>query len=108
MGSSEDQDQFRRVYLPYCIKAVDGRGHVVLNRHYKPLGVAKGTFVDYADYATPISGLTAAKAAKISFRGDSSVEAIYLYNDGCIPTASPDHWGAYQARLALLAKLKVG
>lgn len=100
-------DEFRGAYLPYCIdRQPDGR-YVVLNRMYKPLGFRTRDWVDYENYPISIKlrGLGPAVAAKISARGDSSLDRIYLYHDGCIPTASPKDWEAYQKRLAILAKL---
>ncbi|MBC8641619.1 hypothetical protein IAG25_32870 [Caballeronia sp. EK] len=54
-----------------------------------------------------IKGLTAVRAAKISFKGDTNVELIYLYDDGCVPTDNAANMNAYLARLAVLAKLEI-
>lgn len=79
----------------------------MLNRHYKPLGVYDRTHIDYAPYAVRFKGLTAAKAGRISHTGSGNTDKVFLYADGCIPTRSAADWAAYQARLALLAKLRV-
>lgn len=103
MATSES---FRRVYLPYClIKA--GAGYVVVNRHYKPLGVSKLAWVNYDEHAVEFVGLGPGTAQKLSWSASDDLERIYLYNDGCKPTDSPKHWDAYQKRLAVLAGLKV-
>jgi hypothetical protein len=54
-----------------------------------------------------LKGITKAKAAKLSARGDSSADAIFLYDDGCVPTQSKANMKAYLARIEMLAKLKV-
>ena len=100
---------FRSVFLPYIIeKQPDGR-YAVLNREYKPVGFYTRDFVTYADHPVLVNfkGLTAAKAAKISYKGDPDTSHIVLYNDGCVPTQSKANMQAYLARLELLAKLAV-
>jgi hypothetical protein len=98
---------FRSVHLPYCLtRQSDGR-YVVLNREYKPLGFQTEEFVKYEDYpiAVKIKGLTPLKASKLSCKGSSDIDNIFLYNDGCIPTRSPAFMKTYLDRLAILAKL---
>ena len=99
-------ESFRKVYLPYCLIQVEGRGYVVVNRHYKPLGISKLAWVDYAPHAVNFRGLGPATVAKLSWAGSDDPERIYLYNDGCKPTDSQQHWDAYQQRLKLLAALQ--
>ncbi len=97
-----------RIALPYCLqKLADGR-FIVLNRRYKPLGVSSREHVDYDAHpsACHISGLTGAVAAKLSWDGSADTAAIWLYRDGLLPTASPENWAAYCARLQLLATLQ--
>lgn len=95
------------MYLPYCLEAVDGHGHVVLNRHYKPVGMRAGQYVDYVPHAVKLKGLTPAVAAKLSHKGHDGLHQVHLYGDGCVPTESPGAWDAYQKRLALLAGLRL-
>jgi hypothetical protein len=33
-------DDFRAVFLPYCLEKRNGGRYVVLNREYKPVGIA--------------------------------------------------------------------
>lgn len=101
---------FRWLWLPYCLERLaDGR-YVALNRRYKFLGAAPDEFVDYE--AAPEWArmrITPAQARKLA--DDSSAfdpARIYLYKDPTAPTANEANWDAYQARLAVLAKLKVG
>lgn len=104
MATSE---KFRRVYLPYCLIQVEGRGHVVVNRLYKPLGVHDPAWVEYEPHAVQFAGLTAAKAKALSWDQSEDLGRIYLYYDGCKPEASEKNWLAYQRRLALLANMKL-
>lgn len=84
-------------------------GHVVLNRHYQPLGMPGTAAADYVEHAVKIHGLTAAVVRKLSIHADSDPgRPIYLYDDGSIPTAGPQNWKAYQERLRVLAGLEVG
>ncbi|MFX1670841.1 hypothetical protein PWR63_00780 [Paraburkholderia sp. A2WS-5] len=99
----------RSTFLPYCVKRQEDGRYAVLNREYKPVGFWTNAFVTYADHPTlvKIKGLTAARAAKISYKGDTNVDTIFLYNDGCVPTDSTAHMNAYLSRLATLAKLEI-
>jgi hypothetical protein len=100
---------FRSVFLPYCLdRQPDGR-YVVLNRKYKPVGFLTKDHIEYSDYPVCVKfkGLGEVTAAKISFNGDSNVNRIYLYNDGCIPTNSSEYMADYLKRLEILSKLTV-
>ena len=100
---------FRAIFLPYCLdKQPDGR-YVVLNRKYKPVGFLTQKHIEYSDYpiCVKFKGLGKVTAAKISFNGDSNMDRIYLYNDGCIPTNSSQYMADYLRRLEILAKLAV-
>lgn len=106
------KDSFRRVFFPYCLqRQPDGR-YAVLNRNYKPVGlpVPSADHVDYAETGclVSVSGLTAARAKKLSWDGKPDLDLIYLYDDGCVPTDSPANWAAYCARLQVLARLEIG
>lgn len=98
----------RRVCLPYCLqKQPDGR-YVLLNRDYKPLGFATSGRVDYAQY--PIAHalkLTRKAVEAISVNGVVKEDAIYLYDDGCIPTDSAAHMARYLEKIAVLAKVQL-
>ena len=100
---------FRHLYLPYCLQLLSDGRYIVLNRKYKPLGISSSDWVDYETHPTAqrLKGLTAAKVKQISARGSDRLESIHLYNDSCIPTASPEHWAAYSKRLSILAELRV-
>lgn len=102
-------NDFRSVFLPYCIqKQPDGR-YVVLNREYKPVGFKTNDHIKYEEYpvCVKLKGIGSATAEKLSYKGDSNTDIIYLYNDGCVPTESAEHMKKYLKRLEILAKLKV-
>jgi hypothetical protein len=54
-----------------------------------------------------LKGIGAATAAKISFKGDSDLDRIYLYDDGCNPTMSPQYMNDYLKRLEILVNIQV-
>ncbi|MEH2162631.1 MAG: hypothetical protein V7K38_16690 [Nostoc sp.] len=102
-------NDFISVFFPYCVeKQPDGR-YVVLNREYKPVGFKTTEHIEYEKYpiCVEFKGLGSATAGKLSWNGDSSTDKIYLYNDGCVPTKSPEHMKNYLKRLEIFAKLKV-
>lgn len=82
---------------------------MVLNREYKPIGFKTRGHIKYEDYpvCVGLKGIGSATAAKLSYKGDSNTDKIYLYNDGCVPTESAEHMENYLERLTILAKLKV-
>jgi hypothetical protein len=47
------------------------------------------------------------RPARIDRTTGEAYAMLFLYNDGCIPTASPTAMQAYLGRLALLAKVRV-
>ena len=100
---------FRSVFFPYCLKKQEDGRYAVLNREYKPVGFFTREYITYANYPVlvKLKGLTAKKAAKLSWKGDEQTDEIFLYNDGCVPTHSKANMHAYLAKLELLAKLSV-
>ena len=100
---------FRSVFMPYCLrKQGDGR-YVVLNREYKPVGFFTNEYVKYEEHpvAVRLKGIGPATAAKLSWKGSEDIDNIFLYNDGCIPTASAENMKQYLTKLQLLAKLRI-
>jgi hypothetical protein len=98
----------RAIFLPYCIQRLEDGRYVVLNRNYKPLGFQTTEHLKYEDYPIPVrfKGLTAKKAATLSAKCSGDLDVIYLYDDGCIPTASAADMKRYLSRLEILAKMK--
>ena len=105
---TNDSISGRQLLMPYCVMRLEDGRHIVLNRKYKPLGNPTRDWVKYEDdpSAVRFKGLTAARAAKMSWEGSPNLEAIYLYNDGCIPDDGVANWRAYCLRLAVLMKLE--
>lgn len=102
-------NDFRSVFMPYCIaRQADGR-YAVLNREYKPVGFYTRERIAYDAYPVLVKfkRLTTTQAKKISCAGDPSTEKIFLYNDGCVPTHSATHMKAYLERLAILARVSI-
>lgn len=104
---SSSTEEFRRIFLPYCIERVEGHGHVVLNRLYKPLGLRTAEQLDYTPHVVRFIGLTPAKAEQLSHARSSNTDRIHLYADSSAPTRSTEDWNDYQRRLATLAALEL-
>lgn len=98
---------FRVIYLPYVIERIDDGRHVVLNRHYKPLGTHSPEEVDYAPHAVWLPDLTEDVAAQLSCTGSGDTAKVYLWPHTHSPLESAEAWDAYQRRLRVLAGLKV-
>ena len=104
------EQEFRRVFFPYCLTRLEDGRYVVLNRDYKPLGFLTSEWVEYTEYpvCVKLKGLGAAKARRLSCDGSEKLDRIYLYKDGCVPTRSPAAMESYMKKLQLLATLRVG
>jgi hypothetical protein len=98
--------EFRSVFMPYCLILNPSGKYTITNRNYKPLGMW-GKFVNYEDYAVSINGLDPKKIAALSYKADPSPDRIFLYNDGSVPTASKKNMDEYLARLDMLSKLSI-
>lgn len=107
---TETVSELRQLMLIYCLQLQPDGSYIALNRRYKPVGFTTVERVDYEAFAVRFKfkrALSAAQIAFLSYNGDTSAECIYLYNDGCLPTASAADWNAYSARLERLAGYKV-
>lgn len=103
-----NQYEFRAIFLPYCMQRLaDGR-YIVLNRRYKPLGIASEDWVEYESHPSAVGmKISTALAKKISWNASADTETIYLYDDGCNPRLGGEHSSAYFKRLVLLMPLLV-
>jgi hypothetical protein len=101
--------EFRKIVFPYCLIKQEDGSYLVLNRNYKPVGFNTSTWVNYEDYPIKIKfkRLTSLTVSKISYNNDPNIDKIFLYNDGCVPTASAKNMNAYLNRLKILASLQV-
>ena len=101
--------EFRIVFFPYCLLKHDSGGYLVLNRDYKPLGFSTNKHLTYEDYPIEVKFLKISKktAQKLSWKGSDSVEEIFLYHDGTIPTCSEENMKNYLEKLKRLAKLQI-
>lgn len=99
--------ELRATHLPYLLERIPDGRYAVLNRMYKPVGMDQYEWVAYEDYAVGLKRLTANTVVKMSFDGSPSLDRIYLYNDGCVPTRSATYMAAYMRRLAAFAKLLI-
>lgn len=100
---------FRATFLPYCLmRQVDG-SYIVSNRGYKPVGLTVTDWVEHDAYPVRVHlpEMTEAVARRLDHEGGDSLDEIYLYDDGCVPTDSAEDWMAYSERLLLLAQMRV-
>lgn len=100
---------FRAVFFPYCLqKQEDGR-YAVLNPEYKPVGFYTRDWVKYEEHPVlvKLKGLTKAKAAKLSDKGETNLDHIFLYNDATNLVRSKANMRSYLAKLEILAGLSV-
>ena len=101
-------ENVRAVYFPYCIEKQSDGTWVLLNRNYKPVGFNTDDFINYDDYpvSIKITGIGPAKLKKISYKSTEPIgDRVYLYNDGCVPTSSPEAMASYLKKLEILLKL---
>lgn len=98
----------RSICLPYCLKLQPCGRYAALNREYSPLGWCVNDGTTHKELPILLTTrITPRMAIKLSCRNSEDIRNIYLYHDGCIPTAGKYEWEAYSNRLALLAKLTV-
>lgn len=102
-------EEFRKVFLPYCLQREPDGSYVVCNRFYKPVGLTLRDHIDYASFPVRVKfgRMTAVEARRLAWNESSDLDRIYLYHDGSIPTDSAAHWRAYAERLSILAKYQV-
>ena len=102
-------NDFRSVFMPYCIKKQPNGKYAVLNREYKPVGFYTRDHIEYSNFPVEVNlkGLTKIKAKKLSWEESENIDEIFFYNDGCVPTHSAQHMKAYLKKLEILAKLEI-
>lgn len=74
-----------QAFLPYCLKPLDGNRIIVLNRHYKPLGLSDYTkWVDYDEpqYQSLVVPADSIDVSTLTFNEKGS---YYFFSDGNNP-----------------------
>jgi len=101
-------NDFRAIYLPYCLKKQENGKYIVLNRNYKPLGFNSNEEFNYSDFpiSSNLKGITEKKAIELSWNDSPDKENIFLYNDGTNPIKSKRNMTEYLKKIESLAKLK--
>jgi hypothetical protein len=97
------------VFFPYCLKKQEDGRYAVLNREYKPVGFYTRDWVKYEEHPVlvKLKGLTKAKAAKLSDKGEPNLDQISLYSDATNPVRSKANMRSYLNKLEILAGLSV-
>lgn len=85
------EDKFVALFMPYCIQKQPSGKFVVLNRHYKPLGMERAVWVDYKPYEV-VKCLS---------------ETYYLYDDATAPCKSKKNMVAYLEKFSCLSSRQV-
>ena len=101
-------NDFRSVFLPYCLqKQPDGR-YAVLNREYKPVGFRTRKYLTYEEYPVLVTlRITPSLASEISWNQSRDTDNVFLYDDSCNPIRSQANMQAYLVKIERLAKLKI-
>lgn len=94
----------RETLLPYCLQRQEDGRCFVLNRNHQPICHLNNARTEVR-HKFCLKGLGPATQRKLCVHGVGG-DRIYLYNDGCIPTASRDNWDKYQHKLAILARFE--
>lgn len=102
------RSNFIHAFLPYCLKRIEDGRYVILNRQYSPVGTVLSDAIKYGDFAISWPGMSSALAGRLSWRGISCTEQIWLYGDETDPTRSQENLEAYVSRLWMLRAFKIG
>ena len=102
-------NDYRAVFMPYCLRKQEDGRYAVLNREYRPVGFKTSDWINYDDYpvCVNIKGLGPTTAKKLSCSGSKDTDNIFLYHDGCNPVKDEDYMSDYLEKLELLAKMQV-
>lgn len=99
-SSSKTHKKLMRTYLPYCVLP----GGFVVNREYKPLGVAGySNYINYEDYPCKASNeliMLMIKNCERAFTLDGKgIVAIHFYSDSNAPYESKKNFAKYMKNL---------
>lgn len=109
--NNDNMNEMWRVHMPYCLHGLEDGYWILLNRTYKPLGLA---FADWVDYETHPSRfrfkkkLSEKQIAEIAYyRAPGDYSRVWLYGDGSTPSSGSGDMQAYTKRLARLMSWKI-
>jgi len=85
------------------VQPIDDRLCVLLNRHYKPVGMLGSEWVDYNRFQHLQLQLDALQLGKLAHAGSG---LGYLFNDGCTPWRGRKAAKAYLGRLNILKTIQ--
>lgn len=91
-----------RRWLPYYVQPVSEELSILVNRHYKPVGMTASEWVDYDTFRhlhLPHQGL------RLDQFAHAGSKPGYLFNDGCKPWHGRRALKAYLVRLGVLKAL---
>jgi hypothetical protein len=99
----------RQALFPYGMDKQEDGSWVFFNREYKPVGMNTSEFVVYQDYPVSfhLKGFGPTKQAKLDIHGDGKGSRVYFYNDGSVPTDSPQNMTSYLRKLEVVMRLSV-
>ena len=104
----KDMTEMREVFFPYCLKRQSDGRYALLNRRYKPVGFFTGGWVKHDGHPILVNmRITPKMAASVSWEKSPKTDAIFFYNDGCIPTRSTEAMAAYLDRISRVMKWKI-
>lgn len=97
-GPTLNLREYLQVRAPYTFTRLEGDLVLPLNRRYKPLGIATGTWVDYANYAHQAVPLAKFNLDCAPFQYPERVSghtSHFLYDDWSSPWLSAAHKRGY-------------
>ena len=97
----------KTVHFPYALRKLPDGKWILLNRHYRPVGInlPEPVALDAYPVSIALPQLDESTLRALSHDGDIEHDTIYLYNDGSVPTMSQADMDAYLARLSILLRL---
>ncbi len=100
----------RQALFPYGMEMQEDGSWVFFNRHYKPVGMNTGAWINYSEHPVRfrIKELGAATRAKLSQGGEDLGDRIHFYEDATQPTLSAAKMEAYLKKLEILMRLGEG
>jgi hypothetical protein len=103
---SECFNDYRWIYMIYCVKEEAPNQWVCLNRKYKPLGMDTLEHIDYSLY-TREGTINESDQRSLSHRGNLKDRdgIIWLYTTSTIPTRNETAYQEYVHRLEILRRV---